>query len=95
MLICYECLLLLYKIVCTVSGAFRKYDYGKIRNFFKYGQLSPPDYNLWNIETPVAIYHAKNDWFSAVVVSKLENLIMYLQEISKQKEISCELYILI
>lgn len=51
------------------SGKFRKYDYGKIRNLLKYGWFSPPDYKLWNVASPVAIYHAKNDWFSAVAVS--------------------------
>lgn len=57
------------KIFKTILGRFRKYDYGLIKNFVKYGSFTPPDYNLQNIVTPVALYYSRNDDLTAVVVS--------------------------
>lgn len=44
------------------SNHFRQYDYGAIRNYIKYRRFSPPDYNLKNIRTPIAVYYSENDW---------------------------------
>lgn len=44
------------------SGNFHKYDYGKNKNFQKYGQLEPPHYNLSQMSTPTALYYSSNDW---------------------------------
>ncbi|KAJ6645638.1 Lipase 3 [Pseudolycoriella hygida] len=46
------------------SGLFRQYDFGFISNYFKYGSLSPPQYNLTNIVAPTTFYYSSNDWLS-------------------------------
>lgn len=30
----------------------------------RYKQLSPPDYNLSNIKSPIALYYAQDDWLA-------------------------------
>lgn len=37
----------------------------------KYGQPDPPAYNLTEINVPVALYHAQNDWLSSTEVTLL------------------------
>lgn len=51
-----------------VSGYFRNYDHGKIRNKKVYGTKVAPDYFVQNIHpaTPVNFYYSDNDYFSAV-----------------------------
>lgn len=51
------------------SGKFRKYDYGVIQNLIKYGQLTPPDYDLSNVAVPVAVLYGANDNLAAVEAS--------------------------
>ncbi|KAJ6645640.1 Lipase 3, partial [Pseudolycoriella hygida] len=46
------------------SGLFRQFDFGFISNYFKYGSLSPPQYNLTNIVAPTTFYYSTNDWLS-------------------------------
>lgn len=46
------------------SGHFRQFDYGYIGNLRKYKHLSPPDYDLNNIKTPIALYYAHDDWLA-------------------------------
>ncbi|XP_055837572.1 lipase 3-like [Episyrphus balteatus] len=54
------------------SGKWRKYDYGKLMNFWKYSQWSPPNYNEKNIIAPVRLYYSDNDYFASVIdVQKL------------------------
>lgn len=54
------------------SKKFRKYDYGSSENLDKYGQISPPDYDLNKITAPIALYYGSNDRLTAVEVkSKL------------------------
>nr|ALX00066.1 lipase 3 [Melanoplus sanguinipes] len=38
------------------KGHFRQYDYGLLENFKRYGQSSPPDYNLANVTAPVVVW---------------------------------------
>ena len=41
------------------------YDYGcKKENMLKYNQTEPPVYNLKNVNVPVALYWAQNDWLA-------------------------------
>ncbi|XP_044748342.1 lipase 3-like [Coccinella septempunctata] len=43
------------------GGRFRQYDYGVLKNKIKYGQSTPPEYNLTNVVAPVALHYARND----------------------------------
>lgn len=49
-----------------VAGKFRQYDYGKLKNFIRYGSVKPPDYNLKNITAPTYLYLGKNDLLSTI-----------------------------
>ncbi|KAF2889576.1 hypothetical protein ILUMI_16597, partial [Ignelater luminosus] len=42
-----------------------KYDHGEEENVRRYGQSTPPEYNLTQVTTPVAIYYGTNDVFVA------------------------------
>ncbi|XP_005180854.1 lipase 3-like [Musca domestica] len=46
------------------SGHFRQYDYGWIRNHWRYGSINPPDYKLDNVHTKVALHYSLNDWLA-------------------------------
>lgn len=46
------------------SGNFAKFDYGFIKNKFKYGSFKPPEYNLSNIKVPIFLHYSDNDWLS-------------------------------
>ncbi|XP_069668913.1 lipase 3-like isoform X2 [Periplaneta americana] len=45
------------------SGTFRQYDHG-LGNFYKYGSLNPPKYNLAVISTFVSLIVGPNDWLA-------------------------------
>lgn len=71
-------LVLIHKTYCDVLlvsnllffvGHFRKYDFGLLKNLIKYGRFTPPDYNLDNIVTPVALYYSVNDDMTSDIVS--------------------------
>lgn len=40
---------------------FRRYDWGKKTNMVKYGQDSPPDYNLAALDFPIAMFGGSED----------------------------------
>lgn len=44
------------------SKVFRRYDYGMVLNFWHYGALTPPAYNLANVRVPVSVHYSDNDW---------------------------------
>ncbi|XP_023303354.2 lipase 3 [Lucilia cuprina] len=46
------------------SGHFRQYDYGWIRNHWRYNSITPPDYNLANVKAKVALHYSINDWLA-------------------------------
>ncbi|KAI5651808.1 alpha/beta hydrolase fold domain-containing protein [Phthorimaea operculella] len=47
------------------SGRFQRYDFGTTQNLARYGRLTPPDYPLARITTPVALFYTRaNDWVS-------------------------------
>jgi len=45
------------------QGKFQKFDYGAVGNLERYGQLTPPAYNLSAIpkDIPLAMYSGGND----------------------------------
>lgn len=62
------------------DGKFQQYDYGPQGNMIKYGNSTPPEYNLGNIKRPVYLMYAQNDIFSSSVdverlSRKLSNLV--------------------
>eukprot|EP00794_Sanderia_malayensis_P012755 gene12755-14062_t len=46
------------------SKKFMKYDFGKDGNIEKYGQATPPEYNLANFNVDTVMYSAGNDWLA-------------------------------
>jgi len=62
------------------SGRFCKYDYGASKNMEKYGHEDPPEYDIKNIDIPIATYWGDNDWLAEPtdvfhLTSQLPNLI--------------------
>ncbi|XP_067129270.1 uncharacterized protein [Centruroides vittatus] len=62
------------------SRNFQKYDYGKTKNMKKYNRTTPPEYNVENIRTPVALFYALNDCLAdpvdvSLLRLKLKNLV--------------------
>ncbi|XP_053594558.1 uncharacterized protein LOC103571606 [Microplitis demolitor] len=49
------------------SRKFRQFDYGLMGNFRRYGTLSPPEYDLSKVTTPVVLHYCINDWLSSVI----------------------------
>ncbi|XP_059619221.1 lipase 3-like [Phlebotomus argentipes] len=45
-------------------GDFKRFDYGRRENEARYGQATPPLYNVTNISAPVALIYATNDWLA-------------------------------
>ncbi|GMT11510.1 hypothetical protein PFISCL1PPCAC_2807, partial [Pristionchus fissidentatus] len=41
-----------------------RYDYGKAKNMEKYGQPSPPSYNISRIRTPLHLFWSREDWLA-------------------------------
>lgn len=46
------------------KGNFQNFDYGPEENMKRYGTKVPPQYNLENISTPIALFYAQNDWLA-------------------------------
>lgn len=55
-----------------MSGKFRQYDYGFKKNWMIYNASEPPDYSLFNITVPIALFYADNDWLADSKVSNGE-----------------------
>lgn len=47
------------------SHRFRRFDHGQEENMKKYNQTEAPDYNLSNIDIPIAIFNGKFDKLAA------------------------------
>lgn len=45
------------------SWIFRQYDFGNL-NYYRYGQLVPPNYRFKGHTAPLAFYHSANDWMA-------------------------------
>lgn len=52
------------------EGNFQYFDYGSKENIVRYGQENPPQYQLQNISTPIALFYAQNDWLAGPEVLK-------------------------
>ncbi|XP_030383308.1 lipase 3-like isoform X2 [Scaptodrosophila lebanonensis] len=71
------------------SGAFRQFDYGWLRNQWRYDSITPPAYKLENVKAKVALYYSKNDWLAApadveTLYRKLPNVVSkYLVDYSR------------
>ena len=50
-------------------GKFRQFDHGLVGNLFKYGQITPPEYDTSKITAPVALFFSEADSKAAIVVS--------------------------
>ena len=50
------------------AGGFGQFDFGEKKNMEKYGQSTPPQYNLSLVTSPVALYYSDNDRLSPVQV---------------------------
>lgn len=57
-----------------LEGNFQYFDYGPKTNMEKYGQDTPPQYDLEKITAPFALFYAQNDWLAGPEVSKTFNL---------------------
>lgn len=49
------------------TGNFQMFDYGKAGNMKKYNQISPPKYNISNIQTKTALFSGTADWLTVPV----------------------------
>ncbi|XP_062707252.1 lipase 3-like [Aedes albopictus] len=61
------------------SHIFRQYDHGPTQNMIRYGSLTPPNYNLNNVQAPTLLYHSTNDWLATpedvlLLASQLPNV---------------------
>ncbi|KAJ1529665.1 hypothetical protein ONE63_006425 [Megalurothrips usitatus] len=71
---------LLHYAQSFTSGDFRQYDLGVKRNLVRYGQPTPPAYNLSRVDFPVAIAVGENDWLDSMedvqrIVKVLPNIV--------------------
>lgn len=62
------------------SEHFRQFDYGYIENMERYKSWHPPDYDIKNIKSPIALYYAADDWLAAPkdivrLASELPNMV--------------------
>lgn len=61
------------------SGKFQSYDYEE-QNIKKYGRITAPEYQLFNIKAPIALFYGTSDNLLAVedaekVIGKLKNVV--------------------
>lgn len=50
--------------ICLIEGNFQYFDYGPKTNMEKYGQDTPPQYDMEKITAPFALFYAQNDWLA-------------------------------
>lgn len=48
----------------TNEPVFQKYDYGSDENAVKYGQSTPPQYDLSKLSVPTALFYGKHDYLA-------------------------------
>jgi len=61
------------------NGKFQMYDFGR-KNKERYGQATPPQYDVSQIDTPVYIFWADHDWLAPP--KEVQNLIPKLRHIA-------------
>jgi hypothetical protein len=64
------------------QNRFQKYDYGLIGNPLHYGSLFPPQYDLSNVQVPVALFSGDKDALADPkdvdrIVKSLPNLVHF------------------
>lgn len=65
------------------SGGFNQFDYENKRiNRQKYGRVTPPPYNLTNIEVPLHLYYSNYD--NLVVIESVLKLLPHLRSIKSK-----------
>ena len=57
------------------------YDYDIGKNFLKYGNSSPPAYNLKNIVVPVFMLYGKNDAVAPYEVNRNPSMSIFVSNI--------------
>lgn len=63
------------------SDIFQQYDYGLVKNLFKYKSKSPPNYKFGNVKAKVALHYSKNDWLARPkdvehLITQLPNVVL-------------------
>lgn len=48
-------------IQCVRAGQLQHFDYGETENLERYGQASPPAYDLGKLDTPLALFYGASD----------------------------------
>lgn len=66
------------------SQRFCRFDYGPRKNMIRYGQNTPPDYDLKKVTVPVVIYSSAKDWLSDQrdvdkLIKHLPNVLVHIQ----------------
>ena len=51
---------------------FCAFDHGMAENMRRYGQATPPDYDLSKVTAPTAIFWGQNDWLVTPAVKSLK-----------------------
>lgn len=60
------------------SDRFQQFDYGEAINMEKYGQETPPEYDLSTFNVSTFLYHGGNDWLA--VVTDVNKLVSHIQQ---------------
>jgi lysosomal acid lipase/cholesteryl ester hydrolase len=73
------------QLIVSPTEVFRRFDYGKTENVKKYGQETPPDYDLSLIKFPVAIMSGDTDKMADPkdvkwTASKLQHTLVFNKE---------------
>lgn len=57
--------------VCRLGESFVKYDFGRRENLRRYGQATPPSYDLSKVTTPVYLFYGLGDLIAQPQVNKV------------------------
>ncbi|XP_059055758.1 lipase 3-like [Achroia grisella] len=68
----------------SLSGKFAQYDHGFVKNFKKYGSLTPPEYPLEKITAPVVIFYSLFDRVTPITsVAKIKSKLANVSKVIK------------
>jgi lysosomal acid lipase/cholesteryl ester hydrolase len=65
----------------NMNKAFNKYDFGWYKNRQIYGQSTPPEYQVWNMNVPTVVLYSAADWLATkkdiegYLLPRLRNLV--------------------
>lgn len=71
---------IIHYVQSVKSGFFQMFDYGTINNIRKYGNSTPPLYDLRQVTLPLAFFTSPSDWLSTV--SDVQTLLPLLQHVN-------------